>query len=169
MANGHQRCGWCEKSAREVELLIEGNGCFICDECAELCVKIVQDIRNKKQARAELAAKEKLRPVFTAQDLQLRWFVENELSTVLTAQFGEGVYQSWFASMEFENIADGEVYLSVPIKFIQRWVQQHFAEALLDGFAKRFTYVRSICVGVRRPGLGSRRARDHDKPSPDKQ
>ena len=39
-------CSWCFKSASEVQVLIEGRGCYICDECAELCTEIA---REKKE------------------------------------------------------------------------------------------------------------------------
>jgi hypothetical protein len=155
------QCAWCEKSAREVELLIEGKGCCICDECAELCAKIVREERSKRRARAELAA-EKARPTFTDKDLELRWFVENEIRNHVIAELGEDIYQSWFASVQFEKLSDGVVYLSVHVRFVQRWVQAHYADELLQVFAKRFTYVRSICLGVRRPSLDRRHSVEYD-------
>jgi ATP-dependent Clp protease ATP-binding subunit ClpX len=36
-------CSFCGKSRFEVELLIKGNDAFICDECVNVCVEIVQD------------------------------------------------------------------------------------------------------------------------------
>jgi hypothetical protein len=155
--NGEKRCAWCEKRAREVELLIEGNGCYICDACAELCAKIAREERSKRRAKAELAAADTERPVFTEQGLEVRWFVENDMRPALIAELGEDIYQSWFASVEFEKLSEGTVYLSVPVKFIQMWIQAHYADELLQAFSKRFTYVRSICVGVRMPGFGRRR------------
>jgi len=155
--NGEKQCAWCEKSAREVELLIEGNGCYICDACAELCAKIAREERSKRRAKTELAAAEKERPMFTEEGLEVRWFVENDMRTALIAELGEDIYQSWFASIEFENLSDGAVYLSVPVKFIQKWLHAHYADELLQVFTKRFTYIQSIRVGVRMPGLGRRR------------
>ena len=36
-------CNFCGKSEREVERLLYSNGVFICDECVELCMEIVND------------------------------------------------------------------------------------------------------------------------------
>jgi hypothetical protein len=156
--NGEKQCAWCEKSASEVELLIEGHGCYICDACAELCAKIVVEERRKRQAKAELAATEKGKPTFADQGSEVRWFVENTMRTALIVELGDDIYQSWFSSMRFEELSDGIVYLSVPVKFIRMWIQAHYSAELLKVFAKRFTYVRSICVGVRMPGVGRQRA-----------
>jgi DnaA N-terminal domain/ClpX C4-type zinc finger len=155
--NGEKQCAWCAKSAHEVELLIEGHGCFICDACAELCATIVKEERSKRRAKAELAAREVERKTFSEQDLELRGFVENDMRLHLIAELGEDIYQSWFSSIELEELSDGIVYLSAPVKFIQKWIQAHYADELLGVVAKRFMYVRSICVGVRMPGLDRRR------------
>jgi len=155
-APGDQRCAWCEKSVHEVEHLFEGKGCYICDACAELCAKIAKEERRKRQAKAELASTEKGKPTFCDQGLEVRWFVENAMQSALILELGEDIYQSWFSSVAFEEFSDGVVLLSVPVKFIQMWIQRHYANALVQVFAKRFTYVQSIRVGVRRPGLDRR-------------
>lgn len=41
-------CSWCMRGVLEVAVLFEGRGCYICDECAELCVEIA---REKKSGR----------------------------------------------------------------------------------------------------------------------
>ncbi|MBB95638.1 MAG: hypothetical protein CML68_13735 [Rhodobacteraceae bacterium] len=35
------RCSFCGKTQHEVRKLVAGPDCFICDECVDLCVKIV--------------------------------------------------------------------------------------------------------------------------------
>ncbi len=70
--NGEKRCAWCEKSVHEVEHLIEGKGCYICDACAALCAKIVVEERRKRQAKAELAATDKGKPAFADQGSEVR-------------------------------------------------------------------------------------------------
>jgi DnaA N-terminal domain/ClpX C4-type zinc finger len=157
-SKGEKQCAWCAKGASEVELLIEGHGCYICDACAELCAKIVKEERRRRQAKTELAETEKARPTFTDQGSEVQWFVENAMRAVLIVEFGEDIYQSWFSSLRFEEVSDGIVYLSVPVKFIQKWLAAHYADELVEMFAKRFTYVRSIRVGVRMPGFGRQRA-----------
>lgn len=44
-------CSFCGKAHYEVEQLIAGPGCFICDECVELCIDIVLKARAKAEVR----------------------------------------------------------------------------------------------------------------------
>ena len=37
------RCGFCGRTAEEVDRLIAGNGAYICNECVMLCVDIIND------------------------------------------------------------------------------------------------------------------------------
>jgi hypothetical protein len=41
-------CSFCGKSQREVEKLIAGPNVFICNECIELCMDILQEERQQK-------------------------------------------------------------------------------------------------------------------------
>lgn len=34
-------CSFCQKSQREVKILIAGHNVFICDECVDVCVDLV--------------------------------------------------------------------------------------------------------------------------------
>lgn len=43
-------CSWCMRGAFEAAVLIEGRGCYICDECAELCVEIAQEKQSGRAA-----------------------------------------------------------------------------------------------------------------------
>ena len=36
-------CSFCDKGQNEVRKLIAGNGIYICDECIELCVEIIEE------------------------------------------------------------------------------------------------------------------------------
>lgn len=36
-------CSFCNKSRNEVRVLISGPRAYICDECVELCMEIVQE------------------------------------------------------------------------------------------------------------------------------
>ena len=44
-------CSFCGKSDEDVEFLICGPSVYICDECVELCVKIIEDWRISKQRK----------------------------------------------------------------------------------------------------------------------
>jgi ATP-dependent Clp protease ATP-binding subunit ClpX len=45
-------CNFCGKSQREVKKLIAGPGCYICDECIELCNDIIFEDSQKNNAKA---------------------------------------------------------------------------------------------------------------------
>lgn len=44
--NKEQKCNFCGKSIKEVKRLIQGLNVYICDECVELCVDILDDEFN---------------------------------------------------------------------------------------------------------------------------
>ena len=49
-------CSFCGKSQSEVGRLIAGPGVYICDECVDLCVSVLQDesgMYNRKQTREQ--------------------------------------------------------------------------------------------------------------------
>ena len=37
------RCSFCDKPISELNHLIAGNGVYICDECAHMCVEVFED------------------------------------------------------------------------------------------------------------------------------
>ncbi len=45
-------CNFCGKSQKEVKKLIAGPGCYICDECIELCNDIIFEDSQKSSAKA---------------------------------------------------------------------------------------------------------------------
>ena len=53
------RCSFCQKTQNQVEKIIAGPGVYICDECVELCQRIIDDeneqtVRKKKVKAAEV-------------------------------------------------------------------------------------------------------------------
>ena len=50
------KCSFCGKSQKQVIKLIAGPGVYICDECIELCVEIIEE---KKVVRKKIAKDEK--------------------------------------------------------------------------------------------------------------
>jgi len=49
---GALHCNFCGKSQKEVKKLIAGPGCYICDECIELCNDIIYEDSVKTQSKA---------------------------------------------------------------------------------------------------------------------
>jgi ATP-dependent Clp protease ATP-binding subunit ClpX len=45
------RCSFCNKSRQEVQTLIAGQGAFICDECVEVCAKLVKEAAAEPPSR----------------------------------------------------------------------------------------------------------------------
>jgi chromosomal replication initiator protein len=76
---------------------------------------------------------------------------------VLRARFGEEVYGSWFHLMEFESFDGRTVRTSLPTKFLQTWIQAHYADALLECCKVEFVGAERLDVVVREYGaVGAR-------------
>jgi len=71
---------------------------------------------------------------------------------MLRARFGEEVYGSWFQQVEFESIEGRTVRVSLPTKFLQTWIQSHYADGLLECCKAEFTGVERLEVVVREFG-----------------
>jgi len=76
---------------------------------------------------------------------------------MLRARLGEDVFSSWFASMEFEDFDGQVVRASVPVKFLKKWIQSHYADDLLQCCAAEFTGVERVDVALREPGMADGR------------
>ena len=49
----------------------------------------------------------------------------------LRAELGEDVFNSWFGRMDFEAVDGNAVQLSVPTRFLRKWIQSHYADRVL--------------------------------------
>jgi chromosomal replication initiator protein len=72
---------------------------------------------------------------------------------ILRARFGEEVYGSWFHLMEFESFDGRTVRTSLPTKFLQTWIQSHYADALLECCKAEFAGAERLDVVVREYGV----------------
>ena len=54
------RCSFCGKPQAQTKQLISGPGVYICDECVELCMDIVEDLKNQPEAKEVDKATKKL-------------------------------------------------------------------------------------------------------------
>src|SRR4030088_544311 len=77
----------------------------------------------------------------------------DRVRAMLRVRFGEDIYSSWFASMEFENFDGRVVRASVPVKFLKNWIQSHYSDDLLQCCAAEFTGVERVDVMLRQPGF----------------
>jgi chromosomal replication initiator protein len=80
-----------------------------------------------------------------------------KVRAVLRARLGEEIYKSWFASMEFEAFDGRVVRATVPVKFLKKWIQNHYADDLLQCCAEEFTGVERVDVALRQPGFANGR------------
>ena len=69
----------------------------------------------------------------------------------LRAQLGEDIYSSWFKSLEFEKFDGETVRVSVPVKFLRNWIQNHYSEALLQCCKAELKSAAQIDVVLREP------------------
>jgi len=67
----------------------------------------------------------------------------------LRAEVGDDIFQSWFARMDLDGIDDGEVYLSVPTRFLKSWIQSHYAERVLACWQAERADIQRIDLTVR--------------------
>src|SRR5215831_12057052 len=77
----------------------------------------------------------------------------DRVRAMLRVRFGEDIYSSWFASMEFESFDGRVVRASVPVKFLKNWIQSHYADDLLQCCAAEFIGVERVDVALRQPGF----------------
>jgi chromosomal replication initiator protein len=76
---------------------------------------------------------------------------------LLRARFGEEVYGSWFHLMEFESFDGRTVRASLPTKFLQNWIQSHYADALLECCRAEFAGAERLDIFVREYGAAGGR------------
>jgi chromosomal replication initiator protein len=67
----------------------------------------------------------------------------------LRLQLGEHVYSSWFASMEYEGVANGAALLSVPTRFLKQWILSNYRDKVLAALEEENAEIRSLEINVR--------------------
>jgi chromosomal replication initiator protein len=77
---------------------------------------------------------------------QERW---QRVKKTLRAQLGEDVFTSWFGRMELEAIETGAVRLSVPTRFLRKWIQSHYADKLLAQWQQEEPAIGRLELSVR--------------------
>ncbi len=77
----------------------------------------------------------------------------HKVRAMLKVQLGDEVYSSWFKSLEFESFDGRIVKVSVPVKFVRNWIQEHYSEHLLRCSRIEFATVERVEVVWRQPGV----------------
>jgi chromosomal replication initiator protein len=77
---------------------------------------------------------------------QERW---NRVKDRLRFELGEDIFSSWFIRMEFESIDKEAVRLSVPTRFLRKWVQSHYADRVLAQWQVEEATITRLELSVR--------------------
>ena len=92
-----------------------------------------------------------------------------KVRAMLRAQLGDEIYSSWFKSLEFESFDGRVVKVSVPVKFVRNWIQEHYAERLLHCSRVEFATAERVDVVWRQPGSAVQRPIDARPETPNTQ
>lgn len=67
----------------------------------------------------------------------------------IRAEVGEAAYDAWFGGIAFVEVKSWVLRLSVPTRFLKRWIDAHYRAALLQACRSEWPAVTHIEVGVR--------------------
>jgi len=67
----------------------------------------------------------------------------------LRVELGEDVFTSWFGRMEFEAVDGNAVRLSVPTRFLRKWIQSHYADRVLAQWQVELSDITRLELSVR--------------------
>ena len=92
-----------------------------------------------------------------------------KIRALLKAQVGEEMYKSWFYSLEFDAIVGTTIHATVPVKFLQSWIQSHYSDRIVACCRVALPDVDAIEIKVRQPGaiLGKDQVRAEPVGAPD--
>ncbi len=69
----------------------------------------------------------------------------------LRAELGEDVFVSWFGRVEVDQRDNGVLSLSVPTRFLQKWLKSHYYEHVLNVCRQEWPDVARLDFRVRKP------------------
>jgi chromosomal replication initiator protein len=81
---------------------------------------------------------------------QDRW---QRIKQLLRSELGDDVFSSWFGRMEFEGVEDGAVRMSVPTRFLRKWIQSHYADRVLAYWQGEGVAIGRLELSVRSPTI----------------
>lgn len=81
-----------------------------------------------------------------------------KVRATLRARLGDDIYTSWFNALEFDEFDGKTVKVSVPVKFLRKWIQSHYLDELLTCCKSEFKTAEHVEVSVRQPGSNPARA-----------
>lgn len=78
-----------------------------------------------------------------------------KVRATLRARLGEDIYSSWFNALEFDEFDGATVKVSVPVKFLRKWIESHYMDELLLCCKSEFKTAERVEVVLRQPGGGA--------------
>ncbi len=90
-----------------------------------------------------------------AHDLKSGW---QRVSARLKAELGDDLYNSWFARMDAEDLAQAHLIVSVPTRFLKSWIENHYVSKLRKTAEAEFGALNGVSVRVRQQGDAFRAA-----------
>ena len=82
-------------------------------------------------------------------DLKSQW---QRVATRLKAELGDDLFNSWFARMDAEELARGQLTVSVPTRFLKSWIENHYISKLRKIAEGEFGTLAAVVVRVRQQG-----------------
>ena len=80
-----------------------------------------------------------------------------KVRSMLMARLGEEVFKSWFGALEFQDFDGSLLRVTVPVHFLKKWIETHYAEVLLECAAAEFGGCERVDVLLRQPGAAGTR------------
>jgi chromosomal replication initiator protein len=77
---------------------------------------------------------------------QERW---QRIKERLRFELGDEVFTSWFGRMDFESVDKEAVRLSVPTRFLRKWIESHYADRVLAQWQVEEPTVTRLELSVR--------------------
>lgn len=84
---------------------------------------------------------------------RFNWVRMEQFRRGIVAEVGEDTFDCWFRSMELERLEGEKLTVSVPVKFLKRWVDEHYLGALLRGAQRMDARVEAVEIVIRNPRL----------------
>jgi hypothetical protein len=75
------------------------------------------------------------------------------LHTRLRERLGDDIYALWLASLEFYSFNDGVLIATVPVKFLMRWINDHYLDDLVQVCGEEFDNLERVELVQRHPGM----------------
>jgi chromosomal replication initiator protein len=80
-----------------------------------------------------------------------------KVRATLRARLGDDIYTSWFNALEFDEFDGRTLKVSVPVKFLRKWILSHYLDELLNSCRIEFKTAENVEVLVRQPGAAQPR------------